>query len=410
MGQTEEFEPAHDDRVTALHVNYDGSRILTASIDHRVKVWNVDRKTGERTLIDTFTAHDADIRDAKFAHPTVGSYIGTVAADLKFSLWEEDVSQAYNSGRRFRLITSIPSTPRVPFASLDFKTIDNIYTYLALIDRQGLLSIYEPSSPDDLREWTLLDQFHVCSPVPNRGDETSFKVRWDQNETPLSYINSVSDDENQLALIVSSINEVKIYHSAPDTETQPTNPSFDSSTGGATHRMTFHEAFRLPTHPALIRDVSWSPFNVRGVERIATACKDGAIRVFEIGIIPTQPSDQNTDSAGTQSSNNRNVRSRPSQQSSLTSAITGKPNSNAIASTGKQPKQYAFPFAYQILHVSTLPAHEDAWSVSWDGQGQVLMSGGSDGVTKLWRKSVQGGQWLLFADQAAEFGEKENGE
>lgn len=410
MGQADEFEPSHEDRVTALHVNYDGSRILTASIDHRVKVWNVDRRKGERTLVDTFTAHDADIRDAKFVHPTVGSYIGTVAADLKFALWGEDVSQAPNSGRRFRPITSIPSTPRVPFASLDFKTVDNIYTYLALIDRQGLLSIYEPSTPDDLREWTLLDQFHVCSPVPNRGDETSFKVRWDQNETPLPYVNSLSDDDKQLALIVSSINEVKIYHSATDTETQPTDPSFDSGTGGASHRMTFHEALRLPTHPALVRDIAWSPFNVRGVERIATACKDGAVRIFEIAVVPSQSSDQKADSSAAQSSNSRNVRARPPKESSLTSAITGKPASNTTASAGKQPKQYAFPFAYQIQHVSTLPAHGDAWSVSWDGQGQVLMSGGSDGVTKLWRKSVQGGQWLLFADQAVEFGERDDGE
>ena len=409
MGQVEEFEAGHDDRVTALHINYDGSRILTASIDHRVKVWNVDRKTGERTIIDTFTAHDADIRDAKFVHPTVGSYIGTVAADLKFSLWGEDVSQAFNSGRRFRPITSIPSTPRVPFASLDFKTVEHIYTYLALIDRQGLLSIYEPTSPDDLREWTLLDQFHVCSPVPNRGDETSFKVRWDQNETPLPYINSLSDDDKQLALMVSSINEVKIYHSAPESESQQTNPSFDSSTGGASHRMTFHETCRLPTHPALVRDVAWSPFNVRGLERIATACKDGAVRIFEIALIPSQSSDHNGDPAPTQS-NNRNVRSRPPQQSMLSSAITGKPSTSTNTSSGKQPKQHTFPFAYQILHVSTLPAHGDAWSVSWDGQGQVLMSGGSDGVTKLWRKSVQGGQWMLFADQAVEFGEKEDEE
>ncbi len=38
------------------------------------------------------------------------------------------------------------------------------------------------------------------------------------------------------------------------------------------------------------------------------------------------------------------------------------------------------------------------------------MSGGSDGVTKLWRKSVQEGKWMLFADQAVEFGETEEGE
>lgn len=63
MGRSTEFVTGHHDRVTVLHTNFNGTRILTASIDHRIKVWQRDPKTGERTLIDTFTAHDADIRD-----------------------------------------------------------------------------------------------------------------------------------------------------------------------------------------------------------------------------------------------------------------------------------------------------------------------------------------------------------
>ena len=61
----EEFEPGHQDRVIVVHINFDGTRILTASIDHRVKVWNRDTSSGEKTLVDTFTAHDADIRDVR---------------------------------------------------------------------------------------------------------------------------------------------------------------------------------------------------------------------------------------------------------------------------------------------------------------------------------------------------------
>jgi nucleoporin SEH1 len=392
MGSIEEFEPGHEDRVTVLHANYDGTRLLTASIDHRIKVWAIDKATGGRTLIETFTAHDADIRDARFIHPTMGSYIGTVAADLKFYLWAEDTSQAFNSGRRFRPVTSIPSTPRVPFASLDFLTVDNVYTYLALIDRQGLLSIYEPSSPDDLKEWTLLDQFHVCDPIPQRGDETSFKVRWDHNDTPLPYINSLIDDPNQLSLIVTSLDDVKIYHSATDIE----QPSSSLDPTGASHRITFHETFHLPSHPALVRDVAWSSFNVRGTERIATACKDGSVRIFEIAVVPASMT--STTDAAALSQATKSIRNLP-KQSSLSSALTGKKDTQGV----KAHRSIQLPFAYKILNVATLQAHGDAWSVSWDAQGQVLMSGGSDGVTKLWRKSVRGdGEWLVFAEQGAE--------
>lgn len=65
MDEIDQFEPAHEDRVTVLSTNFDGTRILTASTDHRIKVWSRDGNTGERKLLETFTAHDADIRDVR---------------------------------------------------------------------------------------------------------------------------------------------------------------------------------------------------------------------------------------------------------------------------------------------------------------------------------------------------------
>ena len=66
----EELEPGHQDRVTALRVNFDGTRILSAAADHRVKVWERNTSTGRRTLTDTWTAHDADVRDVR--RPSLG--------------------------------------------------------------------------------------------------------------------------------------------------------------------------------------------------------------------------------------------------------------------------------------------------------------------------------------------------
>ncbi|EXJ93904.1 hypothetical protein A1O1_02297 [Capronia coronata CBS 617.96] len=454
MGKAEVFDPGHSDRVTVVHANFNGTRILTASIDHRIKVWDRNVKTGERTLVDTFTAHDSDIRDAKFLHPTTGSHIASIGNDLKFQLWTEDVSQAPNSGRRFRRTATIQSTPRVPFVSLDLKTIDSVYTTLALIDRQGLLSIYEPTSPDDLREWTLVDVFNVCGTTPpGRGEETSFRVRWDQNPTLLAYVKSVSDDRNQLSLVVSALNEVKIYRSVvPNSNSSNSNSNNNSNSNhggdvgsgsgsgsaintgintgdGASHRVMFYEAVRLPRHPALVRDVQWAPFSVRGTDRIATACKDGALRIFELGVADapdggktdTFPSTSAENTMARSASSNLQQRHQPHQhQSSLTSAITGRGSHQGSSTTGSAsgagvgggvgaaalaatPSRstrtgHTFPFITTIQSSMSLPhAHSDAWSLSWDGQGQVLMSNGSDGVTKLWRKSVLGGQWLMFA-------------
>ncbi|EXJ54941.1 uncharacterized protein A1O5_12852 [Cladophialophora psammophila CBS 110553] len=439
MAKSSTFDPGHHDRVTVLHANFNGTRILTASIDHRIKVWERDPRTGERTLLDTFTAHDSDVRDAKFLHPTLGTHLASIGNDLKFHLWSEDPSQAPRGGHRFRRVATIPSTPRVPFVSMDVRTLptDHVSTFLALIDRQGLLSVYEPTNPDDLREWTLLDCFNVCAPsnVPGRGEETSFKVRFDPNPTPLAYINSVSNDRDQLSLVVCALNEVKIYRSVvPSHSGTGADASVGgigmgigsgtgvSSSGNASHRLIFYEALKLPTHPALVRDVAWAPFSVRGTDRIATAGKDGAVRVFELGVAEgdgTAPGAATESASGTgnghrnggaeQLSTPTPTRSMSAhqQQSSLTTQIASRhaathPSSSSAHPGSANPARTGYTFAYTTTISSAVAlsrAHTDAWSLTFDSQGQVLMSTGSDGVTKVWRKSVLGGQWMLFAGQ-----------
>lgn len=64
-----EFEAGHRDLVTVTKFNFYGNRILTASADHRVKVW--DQKDSGWELVDTWRAHDAEIRDVYIAIPPV---------------------------------------------------------------------------------------------------------------------------------------------------------------------------------------------------------------------------------------------------------------------------------------------------------------------------------------------------
>ena len=342
---------------------------------------------------------------AKWLHPTTGSHIATVGNDLRFRLWAEDQSQPPNSGRRFRPVSQLHSSSRVPFVSLDLKNIDSVYTYLALIDRQGLLSVYEPTNPDEFKEWTLIDQWHVCLPPPGRGQETSFKVRFDQNPVGLPYANSLSDDKNMLSLVATAMNEVKIYRSAPVDSNGNGDPD------GSNKQFAFHETARLPTHPALIRDVQWAPFNVRGTDLIATACRDGAIRIFDMDIRASTDA-QNSSMARKSTSSNQlfpqALSQRPIPQSSLTTAIAGR-NSNAgsnlstpMGSSRLGPPRIpaAFPFEHSITQVADLTnVHKDAWAIAWDPSGQMLMSNGFDGVTKIWKRSVMNDSWMLYADQ-----------
>jgi nucleoporin SEH1 len=55
------FSHGHQDLVLAVDFNYFGTRMVTASSDHRLKVW--DKKDETWTLVESWKAHDAEVVD-----------------------------------------------------------------------------------------------------------------------------------------------------------------------------------------------------------------------------------------------------------------------------------------------------------------------------------------------------------
>lgn len=70
-----DFDAGHRDLVTVTKFNFYGNRIVTASSDHRMKVW--DLKDGQWQLIDTWRAHDAEIRDVRISDNPGRTFHGT---------------------------------------------------------------------------------------------------------------------------------------------------------------------------------------------------------------------------------------------------------------------------------------------------------------------------------------------
>ncbi|KAB8209907.1 amino acid permease-domain-containing protein [Aspergillus parasiticus] len=202
-----DFDAGHRDLITVTKFNFYGNRIVTASSDHRMKVW--DQKDGEWQLTDTWRAHDAEIRDASWNGPFTGQHIGSVGEDMKCKIWQEDVTQPPNSGRRFRSIFRMTAPHRHPFVSIDFRNID-LESWLAVITRDGFLMVMEPVSPDTLADWQPLDQFRVCT-APQRGEETSFKVQFHHDPTDITHSVLPSSDRKSLSLVVAAMDSVKVY-------------------------------------------------------------------------------------------------------------------------------------------------------------------------------------------------------
>ena len=169
------------------------------------------------------------------------------------------------SGQRFRLaIPRIASKSKLPWMSVDFRCIDT-ETYLALVTRDGNLSLLEPRDHDNLAgewlDWMSSEDFYVCRP-PSRSEEASFKVAFHQEKLPCWTALQAGLDRRCLSLAVAVMDSVKIYRTDKDRR--------------------IYLAAGISAIGSLVRGLSWSNGAMRGFDVIATACKDGVIRVYEL--------------------------------------------------------------------------------------------------------------------------------
>ena len=194
----------------------------------------------------------------------MGEVLASIGEDNMFKVWEEDPTEAPNSGRRFKCIYAQQTKFRVPYVSMDIKSY-RFETYVALITRDGYLTLLEPTSSDSLGDWREVDQFFVC-PRPSRGEETGFRVAFHHDPLPCYKALEAGLDRNALSLAVAAMDVVKVYRATKN--------------AGSDYQL--YLAAVLPCHGTLIRDVAWAAGSIRGADTIATACKDGFIRIFDV--------------------------------------------------------------------------------------------------------------------------------
>ncbi|KAJ5444569.1 uncharacterized protein N7458_008441 [Penicillium daleae] len=365
-----DFDAGHRDLVAVSKFNYYGNRLLTASLDHRMKVW--DLKDGQWQLVDTWRAHDAEIRDATWNGPFSGQHIASIGEDMRLKIWQEDVTQSPESGRRFRSIFRLTAPHRHPFVSLDFRNID-LESWLAVITRDGYLMVLEPVSPDSLADWQTIDQFRVCA-APERGEEASFKVQFHHDPTDITHTILPDSDRKSLSLVVAAMDTVKVYRT------------------DANRR--FYHAIELNGHSGLVRDISWARGSVRGYDLIASGGKDGLIRIFEVYTIAANQGSQTPGSRKAERRQQHSSSTRTTSQSGIGSALANRtPTSNpSRQATGDSQ------FRHSFKQVACLESkHLDVWQVDFSFAGDSLISSGDDGAARFWKKSLSG-EWLEFAE------------
>ncbi|KAF2485157.1 WD40-repeat-containing domain protein [Neohortaea acidophila] len=362
----------HQDLILAFDYNLYGNRVVTASSDHRLRVWTRNDESGAWTVTDTWTAHDAEVIDVKWNGPFVGEHLGTIGEDGFVRVWQEDVNEAIGSGRRFKKIFERPSDTGVPYMSLDFKNIGT-ETFLALATRDGYLTILEPEDYDDLSVWRIFWAEQLCK-TPPRTEETAFRLSWHKERLPAWPAVLAGLDRKSLSLAVAIGDEVRVFRT--DRERR------------------LYTAATLEGATGLVRDVAWADGSMRGFDLIATASKDGYIRVYELhtpgaSSLSTSIQSQisNGDSSQVNGHSTRPVRSGIG--AGLANSNRGRRDDNLVAAgTVKQESKL----------IATLEAHEGVpWRVGWSQVTDIVFTSGDNGTVQLWKRAVDG-KWLDAAE------------
>ena len=366
------FPHNHQDLVLAISYNFYGTRMATASSDHRIKVWDRSDKTNQWSVTDDWTAHDAEVTDVKWNGPFVGEHLGSMGEDGLMRVWEEDVNEAANSGRRFKKIFELVTPTGVPFMGLGFKNV-GMETYCAVVTRDGFLTVMEPEDHDELSAWKVMWSDYLC-PTPARTEETGFRLSWHQEKLP-AWTAVVAGLERQSLSVAVAVGEVvRVYRT--DRERR------------------FYVACVLEGAKGLIRDVSWANGSMRGFDVIATASKDGFVRIYEVH---TPGATAMSTSSAPQTNGPNGV---SSQQSSSRQPRSGIGAGLASGARGRRDDNTAAPGAIkqEAKLVAEFEAHDGApWRVSWSQMGDILVSTGDDGTVRLWKKAVDG-KWLEAAE------------
>lgn len=343
--------------------------------------------------------------------PTVyPNLLASLGIEGRFKLWAEDPSAA--PGRRFSQRAKDNAkaafetrSNRSPYRSFSMRySEDTRHTHLALLAADGGLTVFENDHPENLAEYAQLDEFTVCA-RPARGEETSFRVRFDPNPEPCYTALRAGVPTDALGLAVAAMYSVRIYR---------TRGVVTTSYGLPGSGREFYLAAEITGHKGLVRDLAWAPGNIRGYDMVATACQDGFVRVVRLDT-PFSTDDGKTWSEHdlVRSERHHAREEQPASSGGASSAAAAAaaqlhPPSgiraglvrSGGANSDRRPTGQPGQVKHTVQELSKLDSHRTpVWRVGFDDDGQILGSVGDDGKLMCYRQKPDGA-WAKSSELA----------
>ncbi|RAL66451.1 hypothetical protein DID88_006141 [Monilinia fructigena] len=170
------------------------------------------------------------------------------------------------------------------------------------------------------------------------------------------------------------------------------------SLGSATTKELYLAA-ELRGHRALVRDVAWASGNIRGWDEVATACKDGVVRVFKVVAGREHGGERAEGRKGEFEKVPDKIIAPSSTQILIENGAKNIPSGIGAGLAGQRTnrsrQQEAQGRDGAVIHsakeISRLEAaRAPVWKVEFDADGQLLGSMGDDGKLMMWRREPNG--------------------
>ena len=275
------------------------------------------------TCVAELRGHNGSIHRLSFCHPEYGTLLASCSTDRTVLIHEErkDASAA-SSPPSASASAASPSVParsgyswkaRARLTDSSVSVVDcefapaHLGLLLATLGLDGKLRVYESRDLMNLSHWGLQDDFHTAEAAALTGPVQCAALSW--NPSPF--------DPPMLAVACNS--SVKL---------------FESERGAA--QLKWRPLMAWTDSDDAINDVAWAPNIGRSYHLIASAGKDGAVRVYTL-----------------------------------------RWEEKAAGGGGG---------AWTHACVGVLKGHnQQVWRVSWNSTGSMLASTGDDGCTRVWK-------------------------
>ncbi|CAK9438246.1 uncharacterized protein LODBEIA_P24920 [Lodderomyces beijingensis] len=256
------FVTGHEELIHDIKYDFYGKTIATSSSDQHIKTFDLDASTSSWVLNDSWKAHDSSIVRVSWAHPEFSNskLLASCSYDRTVKIWQEQPDEMHGSGRRWVRMATLNDS-HGPIYDVVFAP-NHLGLKLGCVGSDGIFRIYESLEPNDLTNWSLTTELPVLShQLPAKTLQSSFGIEW----CPSKFTETEK-------FIIVALDQGFIYQGSPKQ-----GENRDDNNGNE----KYVKICSLPEHNGLIRSVSWAPSMGRSYHLIATACKDGFVRIFK---------------------------------------------------------------------------------------------------------------------------------